>query len=123
VPSVIYAPAMQSLMQRVDVHAFAHVTGGGLPGNLARVIPDHCDAVVQRGTWEEPRIFVEIQEAGDVARDEMEHVFNMGIGMVAVVPHGDAFSAVDHVRSQGHDAWRIGEILDGQRRVVLSDAS
>src|SRR5262249_38128432 len=65
-PSVIYAPGMRKLRERVDVHAFAHITGGGLPDNLARVLPSHCDAVLRRSEWEEPRIFAEIQAAGDV---------------------------------------------------------
>src|SRR6185312_12302468 len=56
-PSVIYAPALMDLAEKVPVHAFAHVTGGGIPGNLARVLPDHCDAVVQSGSWDVPRIF------------------------------------------------------------------
>ena len=78
-------PRCWSSRRHVEVHAFAHVTGGGIPGNLARVLPDRCDAVVERGRWEEPRIFAEIQRAGDVADDEMEHVFNLGVGMLAVV--------------------------------------
>ena len=78
-PSVIYAPALlDAARATVAVHAFVHVTGGGIPGNLVRVLPPHCDAVVRRGTWDEPRIFSEIQRAGDVADDEMEHVFNLG---------------------------------------------
>ena len=71
-PSVIYAPAMLELARRVPVHGFAHVTGGGIPGNLVRVLPDRCDGVVWRGTWEEPRIFAEIQRAGDVPDLEMQ---------------------------------------------------
>ena len=82
-----------------------------------RVLPDHCDAVVRRGTWEEPRIFAEIQAAGDVADDEMAHVFNLGLGMLAVVPADAAEHAVDIVRAAGHDAWVVGEIVDGHRRV------
>ena len=85
-PSVIYAPAMLELARKVPVHAFAHVTGGGIPGNLARVLPDSCDAVVYRGRWEEPRIFAEVQRAGDVSDSEMEAVCNLGLGMLAVVP-------------------------------------
>src|SRR5260221_2904977 len=77
-PSVIYAPAMRAVNEQVGVHAFAHITGGGLPGNLNRVLPDDCDAVVHRGRWPEPRIFGEIQTDGDIADDEMEHVFNLG---------------------------------------------
>ncbi|HWS47289.1 MAG TPA: phosphoribosylformylglycinamidine cyclo-ligase, partial [Acidimicrobiia bacterium] len=121
-PSVIYAPAMVDLTREVAVHAFAHVTGGGIPDNLARVLPDRCDAVVRRGRWPEPRIFAEIQAAGDVTDDEMQHVFNLGIGMLAVVAPHDAERTVDVVRSRGHDAWIVGEVADGHGRVhVQSD--
>ena len=115
-PSVIYAPAMLELTRRVSVHAFAHVTGGGIPGNLVRVLPDRCDGVVWRGTWDEPRIFSEIQKAGDVPDLEMESVFNLGVGMLAVVPRDAAERALDVVRSEGHDAWIVGEIVDGHGR-------
>ncbi len=119
-PSVIYAPAMADLRRQVDVHAFAHVTGGGIPGNLARVLPGRCDAVVDRGRWEERRIFGEIREAGDVPEDEMEKVFNLGLGMLAVVAPGDALRAVDVARTAGHDAWLVGEITEGSGRVHIS---
>jgi phosphoribosylformylglycinamidine cyclo-ligase len=112
-PSVIYAPAMLRLARDLDVHAFAHVTGGGIPGNVVRVLPDECDAVLTRGAWEEPRIFAEIQRAGDVAEVEMEHVFNLGLGMLAVVAADDALAAVDTARAAGHDAWLVGEIVAG----------
>ncbi len=115
-PSVIYAPAMRTLNNRVQVHAFAHVTGGGIGGNLARVLPDTCDGIVRRGTWEEPRIFEEIQRDGQVTDGEMENVFNMGLGMLAVVREADAFRAVDAIRAAGHDAWVVGEIVAGHGR-------
>ena len=67
VPSVIYAKALLELRRHATVHAFVHVTGGGIPGNLVRVLPAHCHAIVRRGRWEEPRIFAEIQQAGDVS--------------------------------------------------------
>lgn len=119
VPSVIYTPAMLELREHVDVRAFAHVTGGGIPANLARVLPDGCDAVVQRGRWEEPRIFAEIQELGNVTDDEMERVFNLGVGMVAVVPAADAHHAVDRLRLSGRPAWEIGEVVPGHGRVHI----
>jgi phosphoribosylformylglycinamidine cyclo-ligase len=119
-PSVIYAPAMRRLTRQVSVHAFAHITGGGLPDNVARVLPDDCDAVLHRGRWTEPRIFNEIQAAGDVADDEMEHVFNLGVGMVAVVPAGDVQIAIDALAADGHDAWMIGEIVDGHGRATVT---
>jgi phosphoribosylformylglycinamidine cyclo-ligase len=119
-PSVVYAPTMSRLAGDVDVHAFAHVTGGGIAGNLTRVLPDRCDALVMRGSWDEPRVFSEIQRAGGIDVDEMEHVFNLGIGMLAVVAGGDAMQAVDSVRSNGHDAWIVGEVTEGHGRVYLS---
>jgi phosphoribosylformylglycinamidine cyclo-ligase len=119
-PSVIYAPAMRKLRERVGVHAFAHVTGGGLPDNIARVLPSHCDAVIRRGEWDEPRIFSEIQAAGDVADDEMEHVFNLGLGMVAVVSRDDRFATLDAVRAAGQEAWIVGEVSEGRGRVSIT---
>jgi phosphoribosylformylglycinamidine cyclo-ligase len=116
-PSRIYAPAMVTLAAEVPVHAFAHVTGGGIPGNLVRVLPHNCDARVTRGIWEEPRIFAEIQAAGSVPDDEMEHVFNLGLGMLAVVPPDAALRAIDLVRGAGHDAWLVGEVVDGHGHV------
>jgi phosphoribosylformylglycinamidine cyclo-ligase len=117
---VIYAPAMRELRRRVPVHAFAHITGGGLPANVARVLPAHTAAHLRRGSWDEPRIFGEVQAAGDVPDDEMEKVFNLGVGMVAVVASGDRLGTLDVIRSAGHDAWLIGEIVDGRGDVTIS---
>jgi phosphoribosylformylglycinamidine cyclo-ligase len=122
-PSVIYAPAALELRRRVDVHALCHVTGGGIPANLARVLPSGCDAVIVRGTWDQPRIFSVIQEAGGVDSDEMEHVFNLGLGMLAVVGPDAGRRAVDTLRGTGHQAWLVGEIRDGRGRVMFSDRS
>jgi phosphoribosylformylglycinamidine cyclo-ligase len=119
-PSVIYAPTMRKLREKVDVHAFAHITGGGLPDNIARILPSHCDVVLWRGRWDEPRIFSEIQAAGDVADDEMAHVFNLGLGMVAVVPARDAHDALDAVRAAGQEAWIVGEVSEGRGRVSIT---
>jgi phosphoribosylformylglycinamidine cyclo-ligase len=120
-PSVIYAPALLALRTAVDVHACSHVTGGGIPGNLARVLPDGTDAVVRRGTWPQPRIFAEIAAAGGVAPDEMARVFNLGIGMIAVVAGADAHAAVDALGRSGHEAFLMGEIAQGEQRVHFSD--
>ena len=119
-PSVIYAPAMIALQRHVPVRAFAHVTGGGIPGNLVRVLPERCDGVVHRGKWDEPRIFEEIQRDGQVPDSEMEQVFNLGLGMLVVVPGGEAFRAVDAIRAAGHDAWVVGEIVAGYGRAHVA---
>ena len=78
------------------------------------------DAVVRRGEWEEPRIFAEIQAAGDVTDDEMAHVFNLGLGMLAVVAPRDRFATLDVVRAAGQEAWIVGEVSEGRGRVSIT---
>jgi phosphoribosylformylglycinamidine cyclo-ligase len=117
-PSVIYAPAVLEAL-RFDVKAVAHITGGGIPGNLNRVLPRNCDAVVERRSWEQPRIFTEIQRLGQVDPDEMAKVFNLGIGMILVVPEDEAFKVIDVLRSHGHKASAIGRVEAGEREVRL----
>jgi phosphoribosylformylglycinamidine cyclo-ligase len=119
-PSVIYAPAVLEMRRRVDVHALCHVTGGGIAANLARVLPDRCDAVVHRGRWEEPRIFSVVQAAGAIPDEEMEAVFNLGLGMLGVVGAQDGYRALDAVRAAGHQAWLVGEVREGQGRVEVT---
>lgn len=118
-PSVIYAPAVLALQRVVDVRAAAHITGGGITGNLARVLPERCDAVVDRDTWEPPRIFDEIQRVGAIDDDEMAHVFNMGLGMIVVVPSDEVHRALDVLRTNGHAAREVGSVTDGEHRVRL----
>lgn len=119
-PSVIYAPAVAELQRVVEVAAVAHITGGGLPGNLDRVLPTNLDAIVDTSTWERPRIFDEIQRVGQIDDDEMARVFNLGIGMVAVVPEDETYRAVDVLRGAGVRARRIGEIDKGTGVVQLT---
>lgn len=118
-PSVIYTPAVRALLPEVDVRAIAHITGGGVPGNLARMLPGNVDAIVDRSTWETPRIFTEIQRLGSISDEEMAKVFNMGIGMIVVVPQADTYKALDLLRSRGHLATRIGELVPGSGQVDL----
>ena len=119
-PSVIFSPAIRALQRAVDVRGVAHITGGGLPGNLDRVLPSGTAAEVEWGTWEVPPIFGEIQRLGQVEDDEMAKVFNMGVGMVVVVPEKESFKALDVARSEGHRASIIGRIVpgDGDVRIV-----
>lgn len=117
-PSVIYARVLLSLRSVADVHAFAHVTGGGIAGNLVRVLPSDCAAVVRR-VWDVPRIFTEIQRAGRVSDQEMARVFNLGIGMLVVLPVRDAPAALARLREGGHDAWEVGGIVAGARSVSI----
>ncbi|MGY9071805.1 MAG: phosphoribosylformylglycinamidine cyclo-ligase [Acidimicrobiales bacterium] len=120
-PSVIYSPALRVLFETVDVHAAAHITGGGLAGNVVRVLGPGTDAVVERGSWRVPRIFTEIAARGPVAPLEMEKVFNLGVGMVVVVADGDVAETVSAVALMGHDATVIGRVVEGAGRVRLED--
>ena len=118
-PSVIYSPAVIALRKAVDLRGIAHITGGGIPGNLNRVLPKGTAAEVRRGSWEVPRIFSEIQRLGGVAPEEMDRVFNMGLGMIAVVPEGDVFKALDTLRGKGIRAVEVGHIVPGPGTVTL----
>lgn len=120
-PSLIYAPAIRDACENTEVHAVAHITGGGLPGNINRVLPDDLDALVDPGSWEWPRLFSELQRIGDVDSAEMRKVFNLGIGMVAVVPSSSVHKALDVLRTSGHRAVVIGEIVAGDGRVRFTD--
>jgi phosphoribosylformylglycinamidine cyclo-ligase len=118
-PSRIYAPAVLDTLRSVDVSAVAHITGGGIPGNLQRVLPRGTTAVVERRSWEVPWIFAEVQRYGQVDDEEMAKVFNLGIGMILVVPEEDAFRAIDRLRSHGHQAQQIGRVERGDHGVEL----
>jgi phosphoribosylformylglycinamidine cyclo-ligase len=118
-PSVIYAPAILALLRTVEVRAVAHITGGGLPGNLSRVLPRGAQAVVERSSWEPPRIFGEIQRLGGIDDQELAKVFNLGIGMVVVVPADELYRALDVLRTQGLKAVEIGRIERGDAGVRL----
>jgi phosphoribosylformylglycinamidine cyclo-ligase len=112
-PSVIYSPALRRLSGDIEVHAFAHVTGGGIPGNLSRVLPPGLGAEIRRGSWPEPRIFAVVAEAGGVVGEEMIRVFNLGLGMLAVVPDGEVAGALASLATAGHAAYEVGRVVDG----------
>jgi phosphoribosylformylglycinamidine cyclo-ligase len=103
-----------------DVHAMAHITGGGLPGNLNRVLPPSLDAVVETSTWERPNLFRVLGEAGKVERDEMFRAFNMGVGMVVISDTAGAARIQEHVTARGVPAWTMGVVTKGSGRVILN---
>jgi phosphoribosylformylglycinamidine cyclo-ligase len=109
-PSIMYSPALQEAMADVEIRGMAHITGGGMPGNLSRVLPEGLRAVIELSSWEVPPIFRLIESLGQVEREEMHKTFNMGIGMVVVVSSDQANLALDLVRSKGHRAHEIGVI-------------
>ncbi len=101
------------------VHAMAHITGGGLPGNIPRALATNVDAVVHTSTWEVPAIFTVLQDAGSVSRDEMFRAFNMGVGMVVIVAERDAERVVAAAREARVQAWVMGDVVPGSGQVIL----
>lgn len=119
-PSVVYAPAVIALLDAgVEVHAVAHITGGGLPGNVARVLGSDVDAVFDRSAWPVPRIFTEIRQAGGVDDHEMQRVFNLGLGMVIAVPPGEADAATAALAGAGQAPLIVGGLEVGVRCVRI----
>ena len=112
-----YYRALQPVL--ADVHAMAHITGGGLPGNLNRALPSTLDAVVDAGTWEIPSVFTVLESAGKVPRDEMFRVFNMGVGMVVIAPRSRADAIIGSARVAGVVGWVMGEVRSGRGEVVI----
>ncbi len=126
-PTRIYAPLVRSAIEcfgpREGIKGIAHITGGGIPGNLPRILPPGVAARVDARSWPVPPIFDLIEEAGPVARREMFDVFNMGIGLVLVVPRRLAGDVVEHARAQGEAAHVIGEVVSGEGEVDLVGAA
>ena len=120
-PSVIYAPTVLALYERCCARGAAHITGGGLQANLARMLGAEADAVVHRGTWPVPPIFDRIAAQGPVAPAEMEQVFNLGVGMVVAVPPDQAAAAIDLAQAAGHEAWPVGHTSPGTGTAHVTD--
>jgi phosphoribosylformylglycinamidine cyclo-ligase len=123
---ISYGPLVQKLISKFNrrpapaVKAFAHITGGGFVDNIPRVLPKTLDVVIRKGSWDVPPVFQIITEKGGVPEAELYQVFNMGIGMVAIVAADRAEAALKFIRAQKHPAWLIGEVVKGagKSRVV-----
>lgn len=118
-PSRIYAPAVGQVLREVPdaVHSVAHITGGGIPGNLPRALPDACGAEIDGNSWRVPRIFVEIHQLGQVDELEMARVFNLGIGMTLVVAQHDVDAVLQTLQAAGERAMPIGHVVAGDRDI------
>ena len=109
-PTTIYAPVVKELMEKEAVFGMAHITGGGIPGNLPRCLPEGLDVEVDYNSWPLPDIFKKIMLAGEIPEEEMKRTFNMGIGFCVIVPSW----AEDHTLmtiTPYHDCWTIGEVI------------
>ena len=120
-PTKIYSNAIQTLIKNVPVHGIAHITGGGLPDNVSRILPKSCKAVIQKG-WKMPNIFPFLQSAGNIEDSEMMRTFNNGIGMVVVVPESSVENAKEMLGAVNEESFVIGEIQErkeGEEQVIF----
>lgn len=119
-PTRIYVKPLLQLLQKVHVHGLAHITGGGITGNLPRVIPDGLEAVVDGRAWPRPAIFEWLKQTGNIDEDEMHRTFNCGIGMTVTVAPDQVDAACATLREHGETPYVIGDIRRGSRGTVVS---
>ncbi len=116
-----YASIVFELMKKFDIKGMAHITGGGLQGNLNRVLPDNCDAQISKATWPVLPIFNFLKKAGNIDPDDIYSAFNMGIGYVLVVDEDDADNVEKALADMNEKVYRIGKIIDGTGKVNLTE--
>src|SRR5206468_6390763 len=119
-PTRIYALDCLALAGACEVHAFAHITEGGLAANLSRVLPPGAGATLDRGTWRPPAVFGLLARHGGIPDAEMERVFNLGIGMIAVVAPDAAGPALELLAERGGPAWVGGHVTEGSGQAVVA---
>ncbi|MFD1547200.1 phosphoribosylformylglycinamidine cyclo-ligase [Nonomuraea guangzhouensis] len=112
-PTRVYSLDCLELARAVDVHAYAHITGGGIENNLSRSLPDHLDAALDRSSWTPPPIFSILAGHGKIAQKDMDKTFNLGVGMAAIVAQEAADEALRLLADRGLEAWVLGEITEG----------
>ncbi|ELI8258487.1 phosphoribosylformylglycinamidine cyclo-ligase [Yersinia enterocolitica] len=122
-PTKIYVKSILSLIEQLDIHAIAHLTGGGFWENIPRVLPQGTQAVIDEASWQWPAVFSWLQETGNVSRHEMYRTFNCGVGMVVALPAELADKAVELLTASGEKAWKIGVIAaaaEGAEQVIIN---
>ncbi len=123
-PTIIYVKPVLDIIRKFRVHGMAHITGGGLVGNIPRILPPHCRAIIRKKSWTEPPIFSLLREKSGIAEMEMmKKISNCGIGMVLVVPRRDADAFRSRLRSHRCTAYIIGEITErpkGGKPIIIT---
>lgn len=119
-PSIVYASAVMNALARSEAHGLAHITGGGLPNNVGKILPEGTAADIERSRWTVPEVFSVLQDLGSVADEEMLRTFNMGVGFVAIAPEEDADLLIKGFDSYTLEANVIGRIVEGDQTVKIS---
>jgi phosphoribosylformylglycinamidine cyclo-ligase len=118
-PTKIYVKAIHDLLPKFDIHAMAHITGGGLLENIPRVLPANAQAIVDTGSWQLPQVFKWLQDNGNVDINEMYRTFNCGVGMVLIVAAEEANDIITGLNQSGNTAWQLGTIEEGDNQQVI----
>ncbi len=118
-PTRLYPRTCLPLIEKFDLHAMVHITGGGFYDNIPRVLPENCDAEVNAEAWEIPVVFKKLQEWGNVPWREMYRTFNMGVGMVLVIAAEEADAVRAHLREAGEAFYELGSIVPGSKKTLM----
>ncbi len=118
-PTRIYVKPLLKLLETVSVHAFSHITGGGITENLPRVLPDHLAAEIELSSWKLPEIFNWLQQQGNIAQADMLTTFNCGIGMIVCVAPEDEAKTLDILTQQGETVYSLGQMVPAEQPVVI----
>ncbi|MCE9793373.1 phosphoribosylformylglycinamidine cyclo-ligase [Shewanella indica] len=111
-PTRIYVKPLLELLEKHPVHAMVHITGGGFWENIPRVLPEGAKAVIQGESWQWPRVFNWLKQAGNITEHEMYRTFNCGVGMIVALPQAEAAAAIELLNAKGENAWQIGTIAN-----------
>ncbi|MEA1981420.1 MAG: phosphoribosylformylglycinamidine cyclo-ligase [candidate division Zixibacteria bacterium] len=116
-----YANLIHPVLDNFSIHGMAHITGGGIPGNLKRILPEGLSAEIKKGTWDILPIFDYLKKIGNIDPDDIYSAFNMGIGYILVVPKQEAENVIKHLNQAGEDVFTIGKIIKGDKTVRMVD--
>ncbi|MCG3463309.1 phosphoribosylformylglycinamidine cyclo-ligase [Xenorhabdus bovienii] len=120
IPTRIYVKPVLELIEQFEIHAIAHLTGGGFWENIPRVLPENMQAKINASSWQWPAIFTWLQQAGNVSNHEMYRTFNCGVGMIIALPQSQAEQAVEWLNAAGENAWQIGTITEFDTNTELN---
>jgi len=121
IPHRLYLPVINPLLDKFTINGMAHITGGGIGGNLVRIIPDNLCAVIKKQNWPVPEIFNFLQKTGSIENDNMFEAFNMGIGYILVLPEDNADNVINSLKDWGAAPYKIGRIERGEKKIILKD--
>jgi len=118
-PTKIYVHPVLYLLEKYKILGIAHITGGGIVGNIPRILPEGVSVRIDQKSWPKPPIFSLIQKEGEISDEEMYHTFNMGIGMVLIVPQNDASKIINELKMIRYDSYIIGKVIKGNKQIII----